>query len=320
MTSFLVSSAGRRGALVVILKSIAHQTGGTVTATDASPLSAAGQLADQFELVPRLDTDGFVDAVLDVAKRNAADVVVPTIDPEIAVYALNRDRFAESGIDVWGPSSETARLGFDKWLFYAWLVKHGIPTVTTYQASDIRWRELRGPVVAKPRSGSSSVGITFRPSVDGLPTHMPNDYIVQTVATGVEITVDFAIKDGQFLGAVPRQRLETRAGEVSKGVTVRIPEVEQVAHDLAVRLPGMYGVGNIQMFFDAKTRSAKVIEINPRFGGGYPLTHAAGADFVTAMLDPGLGRIQLPLKWDSDVTMLRYDDAVFVRNTADGDV
>jgi carbamoyl-phosphate synthase large subunit len=63
-----------------------------------------------------------------------------------------------------------------------------------------------------------------------------------------------------------------------------------------------------------------VIEINPRFGGGYPLSHAAGADFPRWLLEEALG---LPSSaaagaWRDGLVMLRYDDAVFVDRDAAG--
>jgi carbamoyl-phosphate synthase large subunit len=311
MTTFLVSSAGRRGALVDILKSVAlRRGGGSVVAIDASPLSAAGHLADHFETVPRVDSQDFVESVVDVVSRNAVDVIIPTIDSEIGPYAENRERFAQQGADVWAPSTESAQLTFDKWNLFNWMTEHDVPTVETFQAEDPRWRNMQGPVVAKPRSGSSSSGIRLSSSVDELPSDLPHDYIVQAKATGVELTVDFGVdRNGRFLGAVSRQRLEVRAGEVSKSVTVRNPEAERIAEALATELPGMYGVANVQLFLDPDTDRAKVIEVNPRFGGGYPLTHAAGADFITAMLESNPPR----LTWEEGLTMLRYDSAVFVQ-------
>lgn len=313
MTNFLISSAGRRGALVQILQAIARADGGTVTAIDVSPLSSAGHLADHFEIVPRVDSDAFVDAVLDTCVRREIDVVIPTIDPEIAIYAHDRKRFTDFGIDVWVPSVECAQLGFDKWAFHEWLVGQGLPTVETHEAFDARWKGIVGPVVAKPRYGSSSVGVIFHRTVDGFSSGLPADYLVQPAATGLEMTVDFAMKDGQFLGAVPRQRLETRSGEVSKSVTMHIPEAEGIVERIAMSLPGMYGIGNVQLFFDEASGGVTVIELNPRFGGGYPLTHAAGADFVTAMLADAPDGSRSAATWDHGVTMLRYDDAVFVR-------
>ena len=255
MTNFLVSSAGRRGALVEILKSVAmRRGGGRVVAIDASPLSAAGHLADHFEIVSPIDHQDFVESVLDVVSRHATDVVIPTIDLEIAPYAESRARFARLGADVWAPSTESAHLTFDKWDLYNWLIEHDVPTVETYQADDPALKALEGPVVAKPRSGSSSTGVMRHSSVEGLPPHLAEDYIVQAMATGVELTVDFGVdRSGRFLGAVPRQRLEVRAGEVSKAVTVRIDEAVRIAETLATELPGMYAVANVQMYFDAST-------------------------------------------------------------------
>ena len=318
MTNFLVSSAGRRGALVQILKGIARDLGGgKVMAIDASPMSAAGHLADHFEIVPRINSGDFVDSVLEVASRNHIDVIIPTIDPEISLYAESRERFAQRRIDVWAPSLSTANLGFDKWALFNWLRANSIPTVETFEATDPTWKLIDGPVVAKPRSGSSSVGVICAASIDELPAGLSEDYIVQRMATGVELTVDFGVdRAGNFLGAVPRQRLEVRAGEVSKGVTVRVPEAERITELLAAELPGMYGVANVQMFFDEDSGTANVIEINPRFGGGYPLAHAAGADFVTALLEPAPVSTRPKLEWSSGMTMLRYDSAIFLSDTA----
>lgn len=315
MTSFLVSSAGRRGALVGILQSIASATGGRVVAIDASPFSAAGHLADHFETVPRVDRPEFIESVLDVVSRHAVDVVIPTIDVEVAPYAENRDRFGELGADVWAPSTGSAHLTSDKWRLFTWLTEHRVPTVETFQIHDPGWSTIEGPVVVKPRTGSSSKGVMHYSSAADVPAHLTPEHIVQAVATGVELTVDFGVdREGRFLGAVPRQRLEVRAGEVSKAVTVRHPEAARIAEALATELPGMYGVANVQMFVDTDTGRAKVIEVNPRFGGGYPLTHAAGADFISALLEPTSTMPRPVVEWDTGLTMLRYDSAVFVES------
>ena len=65
---------------------------------------------------------------------------------------------------------------------------------------------------------------------------------------------------------------------------------------------------------------SNIIEINPRFGGGYPLTWMAGADFPRAIVE-GIAdptRTSAPLEWRHDLVMLRFDDAIFVEGVADG--
>jgi carbamoyl-phosphate synthase large subunit len=110
-------------------------------------------------------------------------------------------------------------------------------------------------------------------------------------------------------------RIETRAGEVSKGMTARCAPVQELARRVGEALPGAWGVINTQIFYDAATGQLNVIEINPRFGGGYPLSHQAGARMARWVIEEIAG---LPLtatddQWEDGLTMLRFDDAVFVR-------
>ena len=149
---------------------------------------------------------------------------------------------------------------------------------------------------------------------------MSGDMLIQDIAPGREYTVDvFLDRAGQCRCAVPRLRLETRAGEVSKGVTVRNEHVLTIARRTAEALPGARGVINIQIFHDENTGVTNVIEINPRFGGGYPLTHQAGAPMIRWLIEETLG---MPCSarddWREGVVMLRYDEAVFVDAVAAG--
>jgi len=135
------------------------------------------------------------------------------------------------------------------------------------------------------------------------------------MASGEEHTVDILIgRGGEVLCAVPRRRIEVRGGEVSKGVTVRNPAIEDVAVRLAGALPGAFGVINVQLFHDANGEIA-VLEINARFGGGYPLSARAGANYPRWILESlcGLESTARSDQWQSGLTMLRYDAEVFVR-------
>jgi len=285
-----------------------------VVATDVSLLSAAGRLADEFEQVPRVRDPEFISRTLEIALRHNVGVIIPTIDPEIEVYANHRDTFTDQGIDVWVSTPEVARLGWDKWTLYTWLREQGLPTVETFEVVGLPDGGLQGPVVAKPRSGSSGIGVVIADSADMLDIDgLDESYIVQSKAPGFEVTVDFAVGlDGKVLAIVPRRRIEVRGGEVSKGVTVEYPAVIDVARDVASRLPGAYGALNVQVFYEPATGEINIIEINPRFGGGYPLAHLAGANFFDALLRDGRGEHVDELNWDAGTLLLRYDAEVIV--------
>ena len=97
------------------------------------------------------------------------------------------------------------------------------------------------------------------------------------------------LRDGRCVCSVPRRRLAVRAGEVEKGVTVRDQALERLARRIAEALPGAYGVLNVQIFVDPVAGEPRVIEINARYGGGFPLAFQAGARFPAWTIEEILG-------------------------------
>jgi carbamoyl-phosphate synthase large subunit len=136
---------------------------------------------------------------------------------------------------------------------------------------------------------------------------------VQQFIEGQEFTLDvLADCGGRAICAVPRLRIETRDGEVSKGVTVRDPLLIEAGIRVAEALPGAFGPITVQCFLTAEG-SMYFIEINPRFGGGFPLSAEAGANFPKWILEMILGRKSTGFDdWQDGIAMLRYDEAFFV--------
>lgn len=316
----LISSAGRRHALLRIFRTALDRLGltGDVVAIDASPLSAAYQVADRSFLVPRTSSPEFIPAVLDLCRRQRIRLLIPTIDPELALYAAHREAFERIGTTVAISSPEVVAIGRDKERTHRWLAAAGFPTPrqTTVEVA-LRDRESWPfPLFVKPVNGSASVGAAVVHDDAELATlTRGGGFIVQTVARGAEHTIDFlADRSGRCRCAVPRQRLEVRGGEVTKAVTVRSEAMQALVARLCEALPGAYGTLCVQVFLDPATGALEVIELNPRFGGGFPLTWAAGADFARWMIEELLGlRSSAALDgWQDGLVMLRYDEAVFV--------
>lgn len=315
----LLSSAGRRVALLEIFrKTLADLSlAGEVLAADVSPLSAASRVADRAFRVPRCTSPDFVPEMLRICKEQSVSLVVPTIDTELPAYAGRRDDFARIGTTVAISSPETVSIGADKSRTHEWLTRGGFPTVRQGTAADVL-RDLRGwtfPVIVKPRFGSASIDVRRLDKPRELAIlQTPARYVVESIARGIEHTVDVLVgRAGRCLCAVPRRRLEVRSGEVSKGMTFRSPALQSLAARIAEALPGAFGVLNIQLFFDEPTGAASVIEINPRFGGGFPLAWQAGADLARWLVQDvaGLPSDARPDSWEDRLVMLRYDAAVF---------
>ena len=72
-----------------------------VVAADNSSTAPALYFADASYTVPRIDDAGYVDALLDICRKENVGAVTTLIDPEIAVLAKNRDAFEREGVLVW---------------------------------------------------------------------------------------------------------------------------------------------------------------------------------------------------------------------------
>ncbi|MDX6286392.1 MAG: carbamoyl-phosphate synthase large subunit [Frankiales bacterium] len=321
MTSaVLLSSAGRRVALMRCFRSAAADIGidARILACDVTRLAPAMHTADDTFVVPRADDPAFIDAVLQECVSRDVRLVIPTIDPELPIYAAHADRFREAGTTIAVSSPETVAIGADKRKTHTFLTAHDIPTVRQADASAVLDApgDWTFPVMVKPALGSAGIGVQSVASAEELAIIKPDkDLLVQERASGFEVTVDvFVDPAGIPRCAVPRQRLEVRAGEVSKAITVRRVDVVDLVTRLCTLLPGAFGALNVQVFVDDDEGQLRVIEINPRFGGGYPLTDAAGAHYARWLLQIAHG-IEPDIdarNWRDGFVMLRYDDAVFI--------
>ena len=316
--TILISSAGRRVELIRCFRNgAAHlDIDLRVIAVDVDPaMSAACQVADVAIRVPRCDGAEFIEALLEICTRQGVDLVVPTIDPELEALSMQAARFREIGVDLAVAAPEVVRLARDKLRTAHFLAGRGVPAPRSGRLDEVTadpdaWR---WPLMVKPRSGSSSVGIRILSSPDQLTgLGASPEYLAQELLRGEEYTVNmFFDRAGRLLCAIPHLRCEVRAGEVAKGITRRHPALESIAWALGEALPGARGALCFQAMVD-DTGRAVVFEFNARLGGGYPLAHHAGARFAQWLLEETTGRpLSAHNHWQDGVLMLRYDHAVF---------
>jgi carbamoyl-phosphate synthase large subunit len=316
--TILISSAGRRVGLMECFRADAAELDIDldIIATDIRPdISAACHLADAAFPVPPCTAPDFVDSVHSICFSNAVELVVPTIDPELDVLSRHKQHFAEIGTQLAVSSPDLVRLASDKLETAHFLAAAGIPVPRTaafrdevFDSADWKW-----PLIFKPKFGSASKGAMVVSCLDAVRgTQFNEDYIVQEYMRGEEYTVNvFFDLDERLCCVIPHVRHEVRAGEVSKGTTRHHARLERIADRLGGVLPSPRGALCFQAIAADDDRVG-VFEINARFGGGYPLAHAAGARFSQWLLQEAAG---LPCTanndWSEGVTMLRYDAAVF---------
>lgn len=315
--TLLVSSAGRRVGLIDCFRQSAAAAALEleVLACDMEPaLSAACSVADKAFAVPPYAEPGFVDALLGIVREHGVDLVVPTIDPELAPLAEAAGRFASLGARVHVSPPSVIDVARDKFRTAAVLASAGVPVPETiaFDAAGVPNGAVGWPAFLKPTGGSASRGIRIVAGPEELPRQVDEPMILQQLLRGPEYTVNLFIDQvGRLRSAVAHRRLRVRAGEVEKGRTERNALFSDLAAGVARALPEARGVLCFQVILD-ETSGPRVFEINARFGGGYPLAHHAGAEYARWLLEEVA---ELPSTahdaWRSGVLMLRYDAARF---------
>ncbi|MGY1780989.1 ATP-grasp domain-containing protein [Geodermatophilus sp. SYSU D01036] len=302
----LVTGAGGPAGVAVVRRLVA--LGHRVVGVDADGTAAGAALATVGAVVPRADHVRFVDALVSLATTHGVDALIGTVAEELPALIAGAEQLAAAGVATWLPSADSVELCCDKAAFARTLRDAGVPhpATTDTPAGLVR---VPGPWVVKPRAGRGSRGVRLLDARSAVAEALSGDasLIAQTRLEGREFTADALVgRDGGLLTVVPRWRDDTRAGISVKGTTFDSPAVTDVVA-AALEAVRLTGPANVQGFV-ADDGRATVVEINPRFSGGLPLTLAAGADVVSAHLtgirDP---QARLPHLWFTPgVRMSRY--------------
>jgi carbamoyl-phosphate synthase large subunit len=289
---------------------------GKVFSCDLKPeYASACHVSERAFHLPAANSPNYIEELLSLCETFQIGLVVPTIDTELLPLAYNSRRMLEGGTRVSIPDVSLVEQSRDKTL-----------TGGIFNTMGIRYPHIYGdelvtfPAFAKPVSGSSSKGITLIHSESDLASvrslgsqMMISEYVGSPF---IEYTLDsYFDLLGKLICVVPRLRIETRTGEVSKSITRRNSFYNRIVSAIA-RLQGFRGCVTIQVFFNPETEELIGLEINPRFGGGFPLSYAAGANFPGWLISEVFHQKTLHFfdSWKADLLMLRYDAAVFVEN------
>jgi len=316
--NILFTCAGRRVALLGAFRRAMSKLGieGKLIAADVTSASPAFHKADMGLLVPSVRKVDYIESLQDHVRTHNVGLVVPLTDLDLPVLAQHRDEFAEAGCTVMVGSPEAIDICRDKVRTSQLVSEAGLAEIRTLPLREFLSTPFY-PCFVKPTNGSASVGTRKIDNEKELWTHVGAfgaDLIVQEYVPGQEFTIDvYRSRDGQVRCLVPRQRLLVRSGEVEKGITVRDQSLMDAAATLARALKDSWGVFCCQCRRSADD-PPRFFEINPRFGGGAPLSIAAGADLPLYLLQEVLG---LPVTaalgdFTDGLLMLRYEEAVFV--------
>lgn len=276
-----------------------------VVASDITATDESIELLAHFACSPRTDSSEFVEWARGFCCEQSVSWIIPTRDAEMLQWAkwADSETFApkilvsqRALMESWNGKAQCAQ----------WLEQAGLPHPGWLGAGE-SLESHKGPIILKPTFGAASQGV--RVVDDGkLPATVPEGYGAQRLIQGPEYTINlFFDPEGSCHAIIPHQRLATRDGEVSHGVTVDDPDIIALGEVFARSTGGQArGPINFQAIRDQDTRQLYITDINPRFGGGYPLTHKAGGEFTRWIVEAFIqGNAIANTAWKAGVELKR---------------
>ncbi|MFC1935238.1 ATP-grasp domain-containing protein [Chloroflexota bacterium] len=308
--NILIPGAGGPAAIgaIKLLRMIDFK--GKIVATDSSELSGGFYLADSWRIVPPADDSAFFQRALQIIEEEQIDLILPTSGFDIVPYSKHKVRLEGMGIKVAMSDHKTVMLCNDKWHLYEALKDQFEMPDTNPDACRVRF-----PCFVKPRWGKGSRN-SFKcddPAELEYFLSKYQDMIVQEYLPGQEYTID-VLSDltGKSFFAVPRIRLETKAGISSKGRVELNENIERTCMLIANCL-GLQGPSCMQMKIDQEG-TPRLIDVNPRMGGGTIFTGLAGANLPEYVLKMANGE-HLEKPSLREITVVRYYNEVVVEDT-----
>ncbi|ART62169.1 ATP-grasp domain-containing protein [Kushneria marisflavi] len=316
----LLSCVGRRGYLVDYFReALAGQ--GRVIAANSDPMTDGMWRADRAYEVPPVNDAGYIDALLEIAEKEDVGLVVSLFDIDLPFLSAARERFAERGIRVVVSNEAVVDIANDKWRTRVFLQEHGFDGPRTWSTLSsaleaIDTGEVRWPLFVKPRWGMGSIGVQIARDADELRffhehtrraiarsylTMMEarvvdrdghGEVLIQEGVSGQEYGLDvFNDLEGHHVVTTVKRKVRMRSGETDVAEVVDMPALMR----LGARLGRQLGhVGNLDVDVMVSGDRLAIIEFNARFGGGYPFSHLAGANYPEMLIQLARGLPLMP--------------------------
>ena len=281
-----------------------------IIASDSNRLSAGFFMSDAYEVLPEIDSKSYIPRLLEIVTKLKINVLMPSSGYDIYQYSANKEKLLKLGALPVVSDIQTMKRCRDKMQTFNYLSKKFELPFTT-----LDYKKVKGfPLIAKPRYGKGSKGIVKIMNESELKYarfHSEN-LIFQEYLPGTEYTIDvLSDLECEPILAVPRIRVETRAGISTVGRIVKDENISETCKSIAKYLK-IRGPCCIQMK-ESSQGVLKIVEVNPRMGGGTIFAALAGANFPAMILDMVNGK-KLKIPKISEITVLRYFEEIVVKN------
>lgn len=329
--NLLFTCAGRRNYLINYFKEALNGTG-KVIATDMQMSAPAMNDADIAVVVPSIYDENYINSLLEVIQKHDVKAVISLNDLELPILSGNKQKIENLGARLIVSSEKVIDITFDKVKTAQFLKAIGIKTPDTFTTlqeakTKIAQKELNFPLVVKPRWGSASIGIDFPLDEEELDlsfrlqqlklkrtilndvskSDYENALLIQQKINGKEYGMDILNDfEGNYIGTFVREKLAMRSGETDKAISVIDERFDVIGKTISENLKH---IGNLDCDVLEMNGELYVLEMNARFGGGYPFSHEAGLNTPQIYIEllKGSNDIQQYIKYQSGKLFSKCD-------------
>jgi len=324
--NILFTCAGRRNYLLHYFKEALNGQG-KIFAVDSSLYAPALYEADHAFLVPKVSELNYLDVLLDICTTNKINLLISLNDLELPILAFNFQRFRDSGVFPLVSSTNVIDTCFDKWRTIEFADSIDIQSPKTFLTLEDAERAiiegtLHFPLVVKPRWGSASICVEYAEDEEELnhayflakkrlsrsflaqasSLDISRSLMIQEKLSGTEYGLDVLNDlEGNMVKVFIKEKVAMRAGETDKAITRKNALIKDAGERIGKALKH---IGNLDCDVFLNEKGLFLLEMNPRFGGGYPFTHAAGANIPAIILSWLTGE-------KTDQTLLKARDDFF---------
>lgn len=304
--NILFTSVGRRSYLIEYFKEALNGEG-EIHVMNSSDISPAFLIADKATVSPLIYDENYIPFLLEYCVKNKISAVISLFDIDLPVLALNKQKFEQIGTKVIVADYEKVEICNDKWKTFLFLKEEGFKVPKTYLdletvKSEIRNGNLEFPLIIKPRWGMGSISILEAENEKELEVfcdkvrrnilktylkyeskdNLDESVLIQEKIFGQEYGLDVINDlDGKYINTIVKKKYAMRSGETDCAVTVSDAIADNIGRELSGK---MKHVGNLDVDVFKTADCYYVLEMNARFGGGYPFSHMAGVNLPLAII------------------------------------
>lgn len=312
--NILITSVGRRTCLLEYFKNELNGQG-NIVATDCSNLAPAIYIADKHYITPRIDHSDYIKTIRNICKKEKIFAILSLIDPELSLLAKHYEAFRETGVTTIVSLHEICELFLDKYATFEFCQRNSFKCAKTYKSFSnfekaLEEGEISLPVFIKPRQGSASLNINLARNIEEarIIFNSSKDMIIQEFLKGQELGVDVYVDmiSKKVISIFSKEKVVMRAGETDKARSIRSEALFNIIANLVTKA-GLVGPIDVDLF--DINGEYYISEINPRFGGGYPLAYECGCNFPKYIINNLKGTANEPKigNYEENVYMMKHD-------------